>query len=181
MTVRERFIARVMQNPEGFGLSEAKFIHTPQVFTSPSVRLRCQYHCSQMRQSDFVPPHTPRHDETRQILDEYKYGLMLRREEPFGQRPAGQMWQEFTANLLRIETESQVRGYTRAFAIGIGNCLYLHHDDSLRPCDFPEKRRPTLEALGVELHETLEMILWHQHLVRTAEEPFQMFALLLLE
>jgi predicted metal-binding protein len=181
MAVRERLIAQIMQDPGAFGLSEAKFIHTPQIFTAPAVRLRCQYTCSQVRQSDLVPPHTPPHDETRIIIDGYKYGLLLRREEPFGQRDIHGVWTEFSRDVLEIERQSQVRGYTQAFALAIGNCLYLHHDDSLRPCDFPQKRRPTFEAIGIELRETLEMVLWQDYVVREADAPFQLFAVLLLE
>ena len=33
--------------------------------------------------------------ETREMLDEYRYWLIVRREEPFGQRDSVKMWHEF--------------------------------------------------------------------------------------
>ncbi|MEQ8819766.1 MAG: DUF2284 domain-containing protein [Sumerlaeia bacterium] len=181
MEVRERYVARLINKPDSIGLSEIKFIHTPQVFTTRATRLRCQYTCSMTRQSDTVPPHCPTAPEAREILDEYKFGLMIRREEPFGERDAGQVWREFYQQIMGMEAECLTRGYSRAFAIAIGNCLALHHDDSLRPCDYPGKSRPTLESLGIELKDTFDMLHWQKLLVREAGEPMQLFALLLLE
>lgn len=179
--VRERYVALLMQDPELYGFSEVKFIHGAQVFTNRAVRLRCQYTCTETRQSDCSPPYTPTAHETREILDEYKYGVMLRREEPFGRRDHREVWSEFAAQVLKIEREAIVRGYPRAFALAIGNCLYQHHDDHLRPCEYPGKNRPTLEALGIEIKDTLEMVQWHGHVSRSTDDPLQMFALLLLE
>ena len=179
--VRERYVALLMHDPELYGFNEVKFIHSAQVFTNRAVRLRCQYTCSQTRQSDTVPPHTPCSGETREILDEYKYGLIIRREEPFGKRDHRQVWKEFAEQVLKIEHESLLRGYPRAFAFAIGNCLYQHHDDHLRPCDYLGKHRPTLESLGIEIKDTLEMVQWHSYIQRESGEPLQMLALLLLE
>ncbi|MBI5155048.1 hypothetical protein HZA57_07405 [Candidatus Poribacteria bacterium] len=181
MEVREKYIARMLNDPADFNLSEAKFIHSAQVFTARAVRLRCQYTCSHTRQSDTTPPHSPSADETRGVLDEYKFGLMLRREDPAEPRDHLAFWPDFSRTVLGIERECLVRGYPRAFALGIGNCLYVHHDDSLRPCDYAGKARPTLEAIGVELKETLEMVHWEGYLHRETGDPFQVFALLLLE
>lgn len=180
--LRERFVAMVVNDPGLYGLSEARFVHAPQVFTMRGVRLRCQYACSMTRQSDFSPPHSPTSDETRAVLEEYRYGLLLRREEPgrHGMDP-GALYGPFADRVLAIEAECWTRGYPRAFVPAIGTCLYQHHDDSLRPCEYASKCRPTLEAIGVELRDTFEMVQWQQYLSREPDGPMQLFALLLLE
>lgn len=179
--MREKHVALLMNQPAEFGLAEAKFIHVPQICTGSAVRLRCQYACTHTRQSDLVPPHSPTAEEMRRILDEYRYGLMVRREEPFGHRDHREVWSEFSRQVLAIERDCTVRGYARAFAVAIGTCLLLHRDESLRPCEFAGKARPTFEAAGIDLKETLEMIQWHGMVVRDEGEPFQLFALVLLD
>ncbi len=182
MSVREKFLARLINEPGEFGISEAKFVYTSKLFTTRAVRLRCQYTCQHTRQSDFVPPHSPNMTETRELLDEYKYGLMLRLEAPQDIDDAGELWHAFTDHALDIEKQCLLNGYPRAFMLAVGNCLYQQRDDDrMRPCEFPCKSRPTLEALGIELKETFEMLTWHCYIHREEGDPFQMFALLLLE
>lgn len=179
--LRERFVALMVNDPGLYGLSEVRFVHAPQIFTTRAVRLRCQYACSMTRQSDFSPPHSPTSSETREVLDEYRYGLLLRREEHGGRAGSQAIYAPFADRVLAIESECWSRGYPRAFVPAIGTCLYQHHDDSLRPCDYASKMRPTLEAIGVELRDTFEMVHWQQYLNREPDGPLQLFALLLLE
>ncbi|MCB2155118.1 DUF2284 domain-containing protein [bacterium] len=181
MEVRERYVARIMNDPAVFGLTEAKFIYSSQIFVNRSVRLRCQFTCDETRQSDLTPPYSPTVEETREMLGEYKYGLIVRLEEPFGQRDHLKVWSDFSGTVLHTEKECLKRGYPRAFALAIGTCLYLHHDDRFRPCEFPGKQRPTLEALGIELKDTLEMVHWGDLINRDEDDPFQLFGVLLLE
>lgn len=181
MEVRERYVGRLLKEPAVFGLTEAKFIHAPQIFTSRAIRLRCRYTCCQAHQSATVPPMSPSAEETRAVLDEYRFGLVLRREEPLSDKDIREVWREFAGVILGLEGECIVRGYPRAFAIAIGTCLYQHSDDTLRPCDYPMKSRPTLEATGIELHDTLEMVQWQDHVVREAGDPLQLFSVLLLD
>lgn len=179
--MREKYVAQLLKRPADFGLTEAKFVHTPQICTGAAVRLRCQYTCAHTRQSDLVPPHAPTADETRRILDEYRFGLMLRRGEPFGERDHRDLWRVFADQVATVERDCAERGYPRAFAVAVGTCMLLHRDDSLRPCEYASKSRPTFEAAGIDIKETLEMIQWHGMVVREEGEPFQLFALVLLD
>ena len=182
MEVREKYIARLLNDPIVYGFSETKFIHMPQIITSNWVRQRCQYVCRHVRQSDFTPPFSPGAADTQKMLDEFRFGLILRKEVslPF-EGDFMRAWSDFEQAMVESETQAFQRGYGKAFAIGAGNCLFCHHDDSLRPCEFNGKSRPTLEAIGINLHDTLDMVGWDQYLVRSPEEPFQMFGVLLLE
>lgn len=182
MEVREKYIARVLNTPREFGFDEIKFIHSPQIQTARWTRLRCQYHCQKTAPSELTPPHSPTAVEMQSMIDEFKFGLMVRREEPVPfPEPPGQLWARFQDALIEAENESFIRGYKRAFAIAAGNCQFCHHDDSLRPCEYEGKKRPTLEAVGINLADTLAMIAWDHYLLRDPGDPFQMFGLLLLE
>lgn len=182
MEIREKYIARIINDPAGNGFTEVKMINAPQVTTSRWTRQRCWYLCRAANDSDTTPPRSPDRDSTLLTLEEYRFGLMLRREVSFPFPPNFTAeWEDFQDAVVRVEEEAFKRGYGKAFAMGCGNCLFGHHDDSLRPCSFPGKRRPTLEAIGVNLHDTLTMLDWQDYLVRDSNEPFQLFALVMLE
>ncbi len=201
MEDRETYMARVLQRPALLDFSEIRFIYAAQVTISHSVRWRCQYTCEQAHQSTLSPPFCPPPEETRRVLEEYRYGLMVRREaattpaeaaargakaaaeeeEKKRARDFREVWADFSRRVREFEHECFIRGYPRAFALAIGNCLFGHLDDSLRPCDFPDKNRPTFESVGIDLHETLSMINWESHLLRDPGDPFQMFALVMME
>jgi len=181
MEVRERYVGRLLREPADFGLSEVKFIHSPQILTSQAVRLRCRYTCCHAHQSATTPPMSPDARETAVVLEEYRFGLILRREEPISDRDIREVWREFAGSVLGLENECMLRGYPRALAIAIGTCLYQHTDDTLRPCEYPSKSRPTFEAVGIELRDTLEMVHLQDYAVREAGDPLQLFSVLLLD
>lgn len=179
--MREKYIAELIRDPAARGLDEVKFIHAPQIFTTRSVRYRCQLACGEAHHNVMSPPATPDSEETRRVLDEYRYGLLVRRGAPLGVRPPRETWQEFGDAVLALEAEAFEQGYPGAFAAGIGTCIYQHLDDSLRPCDYPGKRRPTLEALGIDIRDTLEIVHWAGYITRERDEDLQMLAIVLLE
>lgn len=182
MEVREKYVARLLNDPETHGFTEIKFVHMPQIAIARWVRQRCQYLCNETRQSDSCPPFSPTAPETVGMLEEYKFGLLLRREVPMVSNiEFPRVWASFQDAMVVSENEAFVRGYGKAFAVGVGNCTFGHHDDSIRPCAYPGKRRPTLEAIGVNLKDTLGMVAWEEYLVRDDDQPFQIFGLLLLE
>jgi predicted metal-binding protein len=182
MEMREKYVARLINDPKRFGFTEVKMINAPQIMTARWVRQRCWYLCLNPNADNTVPPGTPTGDETQLLLDEYKFGVMIRQDIGFPFPVDFQpVWLEFQEALVAVENESFKRGYGKAFAAGCGNCLSGHHDDSLRPCSFPGKKRPTLEAVGVNLYDTLNLIGWDEYLVRDAHQPFHLFGLLLLE
>lgn len=182
MEVREKYVARLINDPEHHGFSAIKFIHMPQIVTARWVRLRCQYLCRYTRQSDLCPPFSPSSEDTAHLIEDYKFGLFMHRVEAYPLRKEyQQVWLEFQEAMVEAENEAFVRGYGKAFAVAAGNCVFCHHDDSIRPCDYPGKSRPTLEAIGVNLYDTLDMIGWEKYLVREPDGPFHLFGLMLLE
>ncbi|MDX1972971.1 MAG: DUF2284 domain-containing protein [Candidatus Sumerlaeia bacterium] len=178
---RERFIRLLMQNPEDFGLSGTRFLYTKNVVLSGCSRMRCNFDCLCNEKQYFHPPQTPSVEECRQLFTEYRYGLMFRKEVPCEPTPELSVWADF-ANMIRgIERQCFLDGYPRALAMAVGTCQYLHRNDSFRPCLYPNKHRPTFEALGIELLNTLEFLAWHEYAHRNEGDPFQLFALLMLE
>jgi predicted metal-binding protein len=181
MDTREAYMSRVLQNPASMNFTEVKFIYSAQVIVQYGIRQRCQYSCELAHQSTLSPPLSAAANDTRRMLDEFRYGLMVRREVPISDTEFRDVWKDFSEKMLEFERESFLRGFPKAFVPAVGSCLFGHVDESLRPCEYPGKARPTFEAVGVNLGETLEMINWEKHLVRDAHEDFPMFGLIMLE
>jgi len=179
---REKIVNKLITKPETMGVTESKFVYTAQVKFANSSRLRCQYDClAGEDKNTFHPPNTPGLEVSRDMLLEYRFGLLIRKEVPADPKPAMEEWTKFSDLILGHEKKAFLMGYVRAFVLAIGTCQYLHRNDDFRPCLYPSKKRPTFESVGVELLETLEMVAWHDYAQRTKDDPFQLFALLMLE
>jgi len=178
---RDAYMSRVLQNPASMNFTEIRFIYSAQIIAGAGIRQRCQYSCQLAHQATLSPPLSPTVIDTQKMLDEFRYGLIVRREAPISDQEFGRVWQDFSEKMLEFEHESFIRGYPKALVPAVGSCLFGHNDDSLRPCEYPGKSRPTFEAIGINLGETLDMIGWESYLVRDDHEPFQMFSVLMLE
>ncbi len=184
MEPREKYIARLIQDPAAHGLTEARMVNMPQIVAAHWVRLKCQYSCRGGGNTVFYPPQTPTSHDTAEVMETYRFGLLVRHAAfpKGGERGAHDLLSEFQQSLLRIEEAAATRGYSRAFVYGAGNCVICQGgDEDMRPCDYPGKARPTLEASGIDLAETLRMIAWDDYLLRKPGDPLSLFGLLLLE
>lgn len=178
---RDAYMSRVLQNPASMDFTEVRFIYSAQIAVGAGIRQRCQYSCAHAHQTTLSPPLSPDAPATRHLLDEYRYGLIVRREVPISDEDFNRIWRRFSEKMLEFEQESFIRGYPKAFVPAVGSCLFGHADDSLRPCEYAGKSRPSLEAIGINLGETLDLIGWEAYITRDADEPFQMFSFLMLE
>jgi predicted metal-binding protein len=179
MEIREKFAARIISNPEKFDLAEAKFIHPAEVITADWIRLRCQYTCKGRGFKGYCPPETPTAPQTEHLIADFKFGILIRKEVqvPFDPKKS---WLTFQQQIVDLEQQCFMRGYGKAFAVAAGNCLYCHHDDTYRPCQGNKLLRPSMEAVGINLADTLNMMGWEEFLIRNETDPFQMFALMML-
>ncbi len=184
MEQREKYIARLIHNPGGHGLSETRMINTPQVLVARWARLKCQYSCRGISAPMFHPPQSPTAEDTSEVLETYRFGLLLRRDIQFkgGETGAQDLLSEFQRSLLKIEDAAFSRGYSRAFLYAVGNCIFCQGgSEEMRPCHYPGKTRPTLEAAGIDLAETLRMLGWEEYLIHKPGGALSLFGLLLLE
>lgn len=182
MARREKYIARLLQAPAGQGLTEVRMINMPQVSVARWPRLKCQYSCSRAGDPAYLPPATPTAAETAEILETYRFGLLTRSDvDPAMVESPEAAVARLQEALLRIEQEAFSSGYARAFLLACGNCLFCHRGEGIRPCAYPGKARPSLEAIGVDLSETLHLIGWEEFLNREPDAPLPLFGLLLLE
>jgi predicted metal-binding protein len=138
--VLRRFAARAVE----LGAAQAKMVRPSDVVCAHWVRLKCRYGCDGFGTCHMCPPHSPTPTETRQVLDEYRALLLVH----------GKRWREVTRLVVRLEREVFLAGFPKAFAWGAGPCVLCRRCELSRPCQHPERARPSMEASGIDVFAT---------------------------
>jgi len=107
------------------GAADAVKINVKDIVVSNWVPLKCKYGCSAYGTSFTCPPSTPTPDETRAILSEYSWGILLRfvatrTHDDYNEyiRFKRSIWKI----AAKLERELFLEQYYRSFALNSGPC-----------------------------------------------------------
>ncbi|MDI9644271.1 MAG: DUF2284 domain-containing protein [Candidatus Verstraetearchaeota archaeon] len=157
------------------GANDAKLIRAEDVVTGHWVRLKCIYGCDDYGRNLACPPHSPTPDETREILKEYTWALLIKMTPP----DLGS-YSVYTHELIfKIEREAFLMGYYKAFGFASGYCPYCE-ECNLKTCAHPEKRRPSMEACGIDVFETARKAGYNMGVYKERDAKPSFFGLLLV-
>ncbi len=161
----QKFIQKTLQ----LGARQAKLISPRQVETGLWVRLKCQFGCDGYGSSLMCPPYTPRPEETRQMLDQYKRAILF--ESP-------------TANTkeiaARMEREIFLAGFYKALGFGAGPCRLCANCAFEKGCRHAEEARPAMEACGIDVFTTARTHGFTIKVLKNYREPQHYFGLILI-
>jgi len=136
------------------GMTNVKIIDTKTVVVANWVRLKCQYGCGSYGRHLTCPPYSPTPDYTKKMVNEYTKALLMQIEKI---PPKREM--EFSRKLRRIvaglERELFLDGYHRAFGMASGPCRLCRTCDTEEPCRYPDEARPSMEACGIDVYQTV--------------------------
>lgn len=165
------------------GASDAVVLPGAAVATAEWVRFKCRYGGCAVGRCLTCPPFSPSPDETRRLLDEYERVLLLRLD--VAPRDAAG-WLDHSRRLagiaLDLERELFLSGRYRAFALAGGRPC-----DRDEPCGRPDdcevrgRVRPGPAGCGIDIFATAAHAGWHLRVVRAADDPYHLFALVLLD
>jgi len=173
--LRERALA--------LGASDATIVAAGKVVTGEWVRLKCLYGGCTTGRCLTCPPHSPEPERTRRLLDEYRQVLLLRLDVPPG---AAGRWLDHSRRLsaiaLDLERELFLAGRYRAFALAGGRPCDLDEPCG-RPdrCDMRDRVRPGPAGCGIDVFATAANAGWPVEVVRGADDPYRLFALVLID
>jgi len=162
--------------------AEARLIDPGTVTTAEWVRMKCLYGCPDSGTSFACPPASPTPTQTRRLLDEYAAALLLRVAADPGGDAAGQS-RRLSRVALTLERELFLVGFHKAFAIIAGGfckpcdtreCLAAGH------CLYPDHARPSITASGIDVFATSAAVGWPLEVVRADDDPYRLFALVLV-
>ena len=136
-------LKKFCQLAKKLGAKEAKIISTKDVFTSPWVRIKCQYGCDLYGKCLTCPPYSPTPEQTRKILDSCKKALLVHCDDSSDVREI----------VVELERAIFLDGYYKSFAFSCGPCR-LCSKCRLKECRHSEKARPSMESAGIDVFAT---------------------------
>ena len=133
------------------GCIEAKVTMTRSIVLGNWIKLKCQYGCSQYGRMLTCPPFAPGPEEMSGILMDYKNCLLIQVESG----------RNVLDIVLHLENLSKEKGYRKAFGISSGPCEICEECTLDTGCKYPEKARPSLQACGIDIVQTLDNFGWN--------------------
>lgn len=128
----------------GQGAVEALFIAPELVVVSEQVRYKCQFGCRYYQRNKMCPPETPPVAEFRTVIRRYDHTLLVRTPQP--------MLHEL---ILKLEREAFLHGHPLALGLIEGPCSLCEKCPGPKaPCLEPQKARPSMEAMGIDVFRT---------------------------
>jgi predicted metal-binding protein len=165
------------------GASDAVVIAPAQVVTAEWVRMKCLYGGCTAGRCLTCPPHAPTPEQTRRLLDEYETILLLRLDVPPEQAGEWVSWSRRKASLaLALERALFLAGFFKAFAISGGRpCTLDEACGRPQECDCRGLLRPGPAGCGIDVFTTCRNAGWPLAVVRGTDDPYHLFALVLVE
>ena len=152
------------------GAIGAKVIDPKTAETGHWVRWKCWFGCGGYGSSLCCPPHTPRPEETRRVLDEYRRGVLF-------EGPGGEVKRIAAA----LEREVFLADCYKAFGLGSGPCQLCRQCAFDEGCRHPHQARPCMEACGIDVFATARKHGFTIHAVRDHDDEQHYYGLVLVE
>lgn len=163
----ENYVRKALE----MGAEDAKIISVDDIVFDPRTILKCMYGCDDWGKSWTCPsaPKALMPWEAEKVLRKYKHGILLRTRDP-------KLAQEIS---FKIEMEALFEGYH--FAFSMFDCYLCETCNFPAPCKFPEKARPSMQALGIDVYATVKKQGLPIKFLKTKKETPNYYALVLLE
>jgi len=126
------------------GAKESKLIPVDQVVVSDWVYWKCRFGCSNYGTNLTCPPHSPNPQQTRALLQGYKWALLIKYDSP-----------EYHRLLLDLEREAFLNGFYKALVLTAGGCSLCEVCDPQDGiCIHRDQARPSMTSCGIDVFAT---------------------------
>lgn len=131
-------------------------VEAGSITVSPRPVWKCRS-CPMYGKRPSCPPHAPPWNEAREWVGSYRKALLLKFEVDYSRFEEEK--REVLNHLLELETELFRKGKAYAFALFPGSCNLCSECSFERTgkCQLPEKVRPSIDAVGIELSSITEI------------------------
>jgi predicted metal-binding protein len=146
--VRRESIHKKMQYQAiKMGFKNAKILKTNKIITASWPGFKCRYGCEKHNTNLKCPPNGNDPGETKELLSEYSYALILEGAPP---------GKDFHYKLLELEKRAFLAGFYKAFAFIAGPCSMCPECSKTGECRNPKLARPSMEGSGIDVYATCE-------------------------
>ncbi len=139
--------------------------------------MKCQYGCRFYRKSLCCPPHTPRDEQMRKILDSYSIAIFLHK----CWQPQTLDIRSFNETVVDIELSLFFDGFYKAWGLGSGPCRLCEKCNLSDGCLHINRARPSMEACGIDVIKTAAENGWSFPVLKDKKEQRNSFGLVLVE
>ncbi len=162
------------------GVVWAKIINPKNVVTAEWVRLKCQYGCNRYGTCLTCPPYSPSPGETEKMLKHYSQALIMVYDIPH-ERNERTLRKKLRKDVAKLEREIFLDGRYKAFAMACGPCNLCKVCSLFYPCKFEDLARPSMEACGIDVYQTLANAGYELKVVKSIKEGCKFCSLILIE
>jgi len=166
--MKKRF-SKFIKKAVELGAKEAKIISADSIKTAEWVRLKCQFGCDGYGRRLTCPPYSPTPEQTRQMLSDYSYALIIH----------GDKYTDIRSIIAILEREIFLDGYYKAYGMGAGPCFLCKKCPKL--CRHPEQARPSMEASGIDVYATARTNDFPIEVVKTKKCRENYYGIILIE
>ena len=159
------------------------------IVTAPWVQWKCRFGCPDYGKWHCCPPAVPTDVETRRVLDSYQRLMLLHFQYRFQSPkwpPGGAEYKRLRQDVdyvRNLERELFLDGFYRAFALPHDPCQMCQDCPPLegQPCRSPEKARPSMESVGIDVYQTARNHNLPIRPVRSEQDICNWYALVLVD
>lgn len=157
-----------------------KIIDPKNVVTSEWVRVKCQYGCGMYGRCLTCPPYSPTPEYTERMLKSYSSALTMVYDIQSGKREK-ELRKRLRKDVARIEREMFLDGYYKAFGMACGPCNLCTECPLSYPCKYEDFARPSMEACGIDVYQTLANLGYKLKVVRDYDKGCKFCSLILID
>ncbi len=176
MTKLEAYLKRA----KSMGVSRAIIMDVKNVAVGDWVRLKCQFGCGGYGGCLTCPPYSPTPEITKRMLGQYSKGLLMQIEDIVSEDEE-RVFRKFRKIVADLEREIFLDGYHKAFGMTAGPCSLCRSCDLTKLCKHPHLARPSMEACGIDVYETVRICGFSLEVVKSRELRCSYVSLVLIE
>ncbi len=164
-----RRYTKYIKKAKDLGIKDAKIIPAESIVTAEWVKLKCQFGCYGYGRKLTCPPYSPTPEQTRRMIADYKYGLLLH----------GHEYPDICNIVSAMEREFFLDRYHRAYGMGAGPCHLCEKCSKF--CRHADKARPSMEASGIDVYSTVRANGFPIEVVKTITSEVNYYGVVLIE
>jgi len=177
----------LLQEASHLGIDDIQKITSDKIVVDERVWYKCILACRGFNTSLHCPPHTLTPYQTRELLKNYSYAILLRKRgvpEDFVGLPdlpeshinRNTLGREFQLIIGKLESLAFYKGFYLAIAFSGGRCKICSLSFECPGmktgvCSHPFEARPPMESVGIDVFSTMQNVGWKFSIIGRATDP----------
>jgi len=165
------------------GFDDFKWIDADAISLRNWVRMKCMYGCRDYGQNASCPPNIPSVSECREFVAEYRHIAVFHFSVVLDKPETRHAWScSINKELLQLERKVFWKGFHKAFLLFLDSCtLCKQCSEDRGDCNNKTDSRPTPEALGIDVFETVRKIAYPIEVLTDYNQPMNRYAFLFID